>query len=443
MKKLVFILMFILFGCASFSATLEQGKLSNGLEYRIYKKSEIPLISLNIKIRAGSVFDELGKYGEAYILGKSLENCDSPKYKADRLRFIFDKYGVVSSVSIDKGYITISATALEENITPLFCLMHEILNSKLDIKGIDYVKRNTINAIKSLRNDKDYLAIHAAFSNLIKEGSYSHTSLGNIGAIKRITREDLISFYKKYFNAQNMVISISGGGFTSREIKDNLKFYFSSIPKGVNFNFPPVSFKKGFNIRDVVKPDTMQSYIYFAFPAFKYDTKNYYASKLLAFILGGNLSSFLTNDIRTKHGFAYSVFSFVYKLPRKSIFVIGLQTQNKFTLNAVERVFEDITSFDRYITKSNLEFAKSYIEGRTPIGLQLPQSIAASLSSGYMLGIKGLPWEYEVKKIKTVTIGDLKDAARILFSKDVSIGIVSYKNFSSDIKRIAKRYGFR
>ena len=440
---MVLIVMFLYIPVVSLASSLIEGKLKNGLHYRIYEKSNIPIISVNIKIKAGSVFDERGKYGEAYIVGNSLENCDSPKYKADRLRLIFDKYGVESSVSVSKGFITIRATATVENITPLFCLMHEILHSKFDEKGIEYVKRNTINSIKALKNNKDYLSIHAAFTSLIKNGSYAHTSLGTLKGVENIRRRDVLAFYKKFFNAQNMVISISGGGFTKDDIVQNIEFYFSNIPKGKKAEFPEVEFNSGLHLKDIVKPQTKQSYIYFAFPGYRYGTDEYYASKILAYILGGSLSSYLMKDIRTKRGYAYSVFSFVYKLPKYSVFVIGLQTQNKFTLNAIKEIFKDIRNYKAYITEENLKLVKSHMKGSIPIGLELPQSIAESLSSGYFLNVKGLPWEYELKRIESVSLKDLKRVAKGLFSKTVSIGIVSYKDFSPEVSSIANSYGFK
>ena len=442
-KRVVFaVILIFTFSLTSFGSNLIEGKLKNGLTYRIYKKSDLPIVSVNVKVKAGSVFDEKNKFGEAYVVGNALENCDSPKYKAKKLRFLFDKYGVESSVSVGKGYITITATALNKNIVPLFCLLHEILNSRFNQKGIDYVKRNTINAIKSLKNDKDYLAIHSAFVSLIKENTYSHTSLGTVQDVKNISRNDVVSFFDKYFNASNMVISISGG-FSEADIKKYIKYYFSSFKKGEKVEFPKIDFNSGLHIRDVVKPDTEQSYIYFAFPGFEYGTREYFASKLLAFTLGGNLNSYLTKDIRTRHGYAYSVFSFVYRLPEKSVFVVGLQTQNKFTLSAINEVFKDIKSINAYATNENLKLSKDYMEGSLPIALQTPQSIANALSDGYFLNIKGLPWEFDLEQMKKVSLKDLKQAAESIFSNTVSIGIVSYKDFTKSIESIAKKYGYR
>ena len=443
MKRLFFaVVLLLVFSLTSFGSTLIEGKLKNGIAYRIYKKSDLPIISVNIKIKAGSVFDRKRKFGEAYIVGNALENCNSPKYKADRLRFLFDRYGIESAISVNKGYITISATALNKNITPLFCLLHEILNSRFDKKGIDYVKRNTANSIKSLKSDKDYLAIHSAFVSLIRESTYNHTSLGTITGVRNVTRENVVNFFKKYFNASNMVISISGG-VSNNSLKKYIEFYFSSVKKGKKAKFPLIDFNRGLHIKDIIKPDTKQSYIYFVFPGFEYGTREYFASKLLAFILGGNLNSYLTKDIRTKHGYAYSVFSFVYRLPKKSVFVIGLQTQNKFTLNAIEEVFKDIKNFDSYATNENLKLSKDYAEGSIPIALQTPQAIANALSDGYFLNVKGLPWEFNVEQIKNVSLKNLKKTAESIFLNTVSIGIVSYRDFSKSIEGIAKKYGYR
>ncbi len=444
MRKLIFAVLFVILSLQlSHASNLIEGKLKNGLAYRIYLKSNLPIVGVNIKVKAGSVFDPKGKFGLAYVVGHSLENCDTPMLTAEKLREMFDKYGIESSVRVSKGFIDINFVGLSENLDRIFCIINEIMNSKFDEKGIDFVRRDALNSVYSLKNDKDYLSIHAAFVGLIKQKSINHTSIGEISTLQKIKRDDVVRFFKTYFKPNNMVISISGGGFDPKEAIEEIELYFSKLKEGKNEEFEKPIFRKGLHISDIIKPQTKQSYIYFAFPSFGCCLKEYYATLILGRILGGGLDSVLMKDIRTKHGYAYSSFAFNYRLPKGGVFVIGLQTENKFTLKAIERVFTDIKGIDKFITPKSVALAKDYFSGSIPISLQRPEAIAAYLSDAYFKGINSLPWIHFEKKIKDISVDDVKSVAHKIFSGSVSIGIVSYKDFSQKIEEIARQYGYR
>ncbi len=439
MKKIVMIIILILASFSySYAGNLYKGRLSNGLGYVIYKTKDLPIISVDIKIKAGSYFDK--KFGEANVLANSLDSCSTEKLTADEFRDMVDALGGRISSSASKQYMDITAKFPLSKADRMFCLLSEMFKSKFDKKNFDFVKKEAIDRIKSLQNDNDYLAIHSAFVNLLPQIAYSHTSLGTLKGIRSIKRQDVIGFFHRYFNTDNMVISVSGGGFKESSIADMIKNHFSFLKKGKSYDFKPVKFNKGLFVKDRIR-NVKQSYIYMAFPAFSENNRLHYAAKILAFILGGNLDSVLAKDVRTKHGYAYSVFAFNYQMKTGGIFVVGLQTQNIFTTDAIKRVFDDIKNIDKFITDDRVEDAKRYLTGLNEIRLQSSLAVASALSDSYMSGIKELPWVHFRKNIYKVSKSDVKEAAKKIF-RSVSIGIVSDKNYKKEIVKIAKEYGY-
>ncbi len=440
MKKIVITLIIILMvPLYSYAENFYEAQLPNGLYYKIYKINDLPIISVDIKIKAGSYFDK--KFGEANVLANCLDSCATKQLTANEFRDMVDALGGRISSSASKEYIDITAKFPLAKADRMFCLLSEMLKSKFDKKNFRFVKREDIDSVRSLQNDKDYLAIHGAFVNLIEQSSYSHTSLGTINGIKSLTRQDILKFFKRYFNTNNMVISVSGGKFKTNEIADMIKYHFSFLKKGDKAKLRPVAFNRSLFVKDIIRSQAKQSYIYMAFPAFQSTNRMHYAAKILAFILGGNLDSVLAKDIRTKHGYAYSVFAFNYQMKKGGIFVIGLQTQNVFTTDAIKRVFEDVKNINKFITSKRIEDAKRYLTGRNEIALQSSLSVASALSSSYMLGVKELPWIYFKKNIDSISKEDVLRAATMIF-KSVSIGMVSSRNYKKEIVNMAKTYGY-
>ncbi len=439
-KVLFFVAIFLAFSCVSYSnSELYQGKLKNGLVYRIYESSQLPIISINIKIKAGSYFDK--KFGESSVLSNCLESCSKKNLDAERFREMVDMAGGKISVSSSKEYIDIDAKFPLSKAEKAFCLLSEMFKSDFDDKkNFQFSKREPYDYLKSLQNDKDYLAIHAAFVNLIKQQAYSHTSLGSFEGLKSIKNDDVREFFLKHVGANNAVLSVSGGIKDKKQIEKLIKRYFSSLRKSDKSIYEPVKFFNKSHIENIVK-HTNQSYVYMAFRSFSDKDKRHYAAKILAFILGGNLNSILAKDVRTKHGYAYSVFAFNYGLTNGGMFVVGFQTQNKFTLKALNLVFEDIKNIDKFITKKRVDDAKRYLIGKNSISMQSSISVAHALSYGYMLGDKVLPWEQFRKNIDMVTKDDVINVANSIFNH-VSVGIVSEKNYKNEIKKLIDKYGY-
>lgn len=439
MKRIVAVLtVFVMFCVSSSASTLYENTLDNGLRYRIYSAGTLPIISVNIKVKAGSYFDK--KFGEAAVLASSMDSCSTKDLASEQFRDMVDAAGGRIGVLASKEYIDISAKFPLSQYDRMFYLLSEMFRSRFDKKNFNFVKKNAVNRVESLKSDNDYLSLHAAFAGLIRQPEYYHTSLGRVKSIRSISVNDISVFFKNYFTTENMVISISGGQLKKDKIEHAIKRYFSFLKRGKSYDFEPLAFKKGLFVKDIIKP-VKQSYIYLAFPSFSGTDRRYYAAKILSFIMGGNLSSVLAQDIRTKHGYSYSVFAFNYELNRGGVFVIGLQTQNRFTLDAVRRIFEDIKNIDGFITPKRIEDAKRYLIGKNEIALQNSSSMADSLSLAYMLNISKLPWVHFRKNIDAVKPDDVTGAAKYIFS-NVSIGIVSNKNYKDDISKIAKEYGY-
>ena len=218
-----------------------------------------------------------------------------------------------------------------------------------------------------------------------------------------------------------------------------IKEYFSFLHKTDGAELGELKFNKANHVFSSVK-NVKQSYIYISFPSVGLMSRYRYDVKVMSFIFGGGLQSILSEDIRKKRGYAYSVFSLNYSLKNDGIFVIGLQTQNKYTLKAIDAIFYDIANVEQLINDHRVELAKRFIIGSMPIGLQSSLSVAGKLSDIYTHNIDELPWIYDEEHIQDVSLQDVKFIAQKIFAGNISIGVVSNKDYTKDINAIVKKY---
>jgi|GEM_PF-2798758 len=441
MKKLFLLVIMFFVSSVAYAETphILKSQLSNGLRYLVYKSSSVPVVAVDIKIKAGSYFDPPYRFGLAKVTAQCLESCGTKDMSSDGMRKIIDKNGIKVSVRTSKEYTDIHAESISSQMKTLFYILSQMLKPRFNKSDFENVKREAIHDVRSLKNSYDYTAIHSSFINLIDGNNYSHSSVGNIKYIKKIAIKDVRSFYNRYYSANNIIISVAGGGFSISSADHYIKEYFSFLHKTDGVELGKLKFNKVNRITSTVK-NVKQSYIYISFPSVGLMSRYIYDVKVMSFIFGGGLQSVLSEDIRKKRGYAYSVFSLNYSLKNGGVFVIGLQTQNKYTLKAIDAIFYDIANVEQFINNHRVELAKRFIIGSMPIGLQKSLSVAAKLSDMYTRNIDELPWIYDEKHIQDVNFQDVKFIAQKIFTGNISIGIVSNKDYTKDINAIVKKY---
>jgi zinc protease len=128
---------------------------------------------------------------------------------------------------------------------------------------------------------------------------------------------------------------------------------------------------------------------------------------------GGGFVSRLTDEIRTKRGLSYSVYSYFYPLREPGPFIIGLQTANSQTkqaLTVARRVLTDFTEHGP--TEAELIAAKKNLTGGFPLRIDSSRKIAEYLT---VIGFYQLPLTYLddfIPRVEAVTAEQIRDAFR-------------------------------
>ncbi len=426
MKKFTFIF-FVLFFCINlFSQNILIKKSSIGLTYSIYKVNS-RVSAINVLVRAGSIYDPKGKYGVANFLAVMLKKGGTLKYSSDKLLNSLDKYGIELFSSASKDFITIGMKFINDYKPQALEIFKEILfHPAFNYNEFLAVKKEMIGQIKSLQNNNDYLAIHEGFVKLLKDPDFSHTTTGTIKDVQGITIKDLKDFYKKYFVPKNMIVSFCGD-FSESEVKKFIDKNFDFKGRDIKFKSPLKKLEFTDKSEKIYyKKPLKQSYIYILFPSQGYFGKDYYAIKVLSFILGGNLTSILPIKIRKEKGLAYSIFSTNYSMVEGGVFVIGLETENKNCNIAIKTILDVLRELkEKGISKKQIENAKNFFEGSIYIGLQSSYALASSISNGIYFKKKMPPWEYDVKMIKKITNKQVNNVMKEIFNeKRMIISIV-------------------
>ena len=268
---------------------------------------ELPLVSINVMIRAGSYLDPVGKEGRAGFTGFLLTHGGTKSKTAEeleeRLAFLAAQMG--SSIGGDSGSIGINL--LSKDLAEGLAILREVLTEpRFQQDKLDLQREQSIQGMKQ-RND-DSSSIEARESEYLSYGTNFWASREPTEkSVKSIERADLEAFHKQWIHPGNFVVAASGD-FEREAMIASLEKLFSDWPfKGDIAPAVPTNTAMASPGVYLVNKDVNQGRVSLILPGVKRDDPDYPAIIVMNDILGGGgFTSRLVNRIRSDEGLAYS-----------------------------------------------------------------------------------------------------------------------------------------
>ena len=391
--------------------------LPNGIIFLVAEKHNVPLVTVNICVKAGTLVEPSKKAGLANMTAMLL--TEGTKFRTSlQISEAIDFIGASLSSSGGNDYINVSLAILKKDVEQGFEILADILQNPVFPKEeVQKLKQRIVGMIRVNQEDPNYVADIAFKKALFGETHpYGRPLLGTEGSVQALNRKDAVDFHKLHYKPDQTIIAIVGD-ITVEEAKQLLSKYLSNW-KAIDIQSPPlptVFQKKSHEENKVIKidRDLKQVTIILGHKGIARDNPDYFPVSVMNYVLGsGGFSSRLMDSIRDNMGLVYSIYSYfsVSKLPGS--FTINLQTANTNANLAIKETLKQLNKIkSKGITDQELADAKSYLTGSFPLRLETNSSIADVLIAMeyYNLGMDYLDKYPEY--INSVTKEDIKKAA--------------------------------
>ena len=153
------------------------------------------------------------------------------------------------------------------------------------------------------------MSIEHVFKLCFKDHPLEHMTIGTEKHILNFDRNQIYNYYKKFYNTNNMYLSICGK--YPKNITKILLKYFNKVNQNSKHHneIPTTKLPKQTMPRiKVIKKDKEQVTIAIGFPTYDlYDVKNSTIVKIIANILGGGTNSRLYEEVREKAALCYTI----------------------------------------------------------------------------------------------------------------------------------------
>jgi zinc protease len=229
------------------------------------------------------------------------------------------------------------------------------------------------------------------------------------------------AFYQKHIHPNNAVLLVMGD-FKVEDMMTQIQERFGSWERGDLDPDPstPVTFTAKGKIRVVHKPDATQAFIHLNHWARPCDHPDFYAYRLMNYILGGGgFTSRLMQSVRSQEGKTYGIRSTYTANTDYGTLTIQTATRNQeflSTYQLIRSVLSDLV--EQGITPAELHKAQAYYAGAIPLQLETPDTIAQKVLTGALNGFTLEDLSQEVNRLKRVQVSDVNRVIKQYLNPD-------------------------
>ena len=196
-------------------------------------RTDSPLVSFRILFQTGAAQDPDGHEGVAALTAAMLTKGGTKAMSYDDV--VEELFPMAASVNaqVDKEMTVFHGSTHVDNLDRYYGLLRAML-LKPGWREDDFrrVKDEAMNFLRiQLRsNNEEELGKEFLYLNVYKDHPYGHQSAGTLAALRKLTVDDLKSFYADNYRQGSLVIGLAGGypeGFLER-----VKADFARLPEG-------------------------------------------------------------------------------------------------------------------------------------------------------------------------------------------------------------------
>jgi zinc protease len=422
---------------------VKEKKLSNGLTVAVVERKNVPLVTVQLLVKAGAESEGMEKAGLANMTASLLTKGTATRSATDiaeQIEFLGGSIDTGAGWNNSVVFVNVMADKLDQ---ALAIMSDVVLNPKFDQKEIDLLKSQTLDGLTYNLTQPGFLANYVAAKYSFNE----HPAGGTPDSINSLRRDDFANFHRKNYVPQNSVL-IFTGDISAEKANELAQKYFgdwkntgeASARGNVRAANKAAADETVRRILVLDLPNSGQAAVSYAknLESSGRTSNAYYPASVLNSLLGGGYSSRLNQEIRIKRGLSYGAgSSFAWRLAGSN-FGTRTQTKNESAAEVAELVIAEINKLSEgEITEAELNPRKLVLTGGFGRNLETNAGLAAAIADLYSFGIPASELNNYMKSVQSVSDAQIKSFAGSNLKGGDIIIVGDYNVFKDDL---AKRF---
>jgi predicted Zn-dependent peptidase len=396
--------------------TIEISKLANGMTVVTDHMPHLESAALGVWVKAGSRNENRDQHGIAHLLEhmafKGTKNRSALGI-AEEIESVGGELNAATSVETTAYY----ARVLSSEVNHAADILHDILaNSVFDEQELQREKHVILQEIGAALDAPDDLVFDhfqsTAFGNNQPIG---RPILGTPETVSDFTTSQIRDYLSDHYHGPNMVLSAAGSVDHASLLKQ-AENTFAHFPDSPVEEASEASYVGG-EVR--LEDDFQEAQIILGFEGRAYHVKDFYASQLLATILGGGMSSRLFQEIRERHGLCYSISAFHWGFSDTGVFGIHAATGQEDLQELVTLTLTELQRASETIKQSELDRARAQIRAGLLMAMESPAARAGQIARQILLFGRQIPNEELMERLDALSVERVRDLAGRIFQESV------------------------
>lgn len=402
---------------ATINPSYNKTTLANGIRVITEEIPSVKSASVGIWINTGSRNETDATSGISHFIEHMMFK-GTKKRNFLQIAQSLESVGGYMNAFTSKEHTCYYARVLDEYVENAVDVLSDIVqHSIFPVKEMEKEKTVVLEEIKRSEDDPDDL-VHEYFEkHLFGNHPFARPIIGTAENVSNFSQDDLFAYTKKFYANENIILAAAGNIKHAQIVTLAEKYLSQKKKSGEKFRTYAETKAKN-NSKEYSKP-IQQTHLCTGTIAFSVKNKMRYPALVMNSVLGDGMSSRLFQQIREKHGLAYSVYSFLGLMKETGSFGIYVGTDKNSVTKALDLSFEELHKMKtKSLAKSELQRAKAQLKGSMLMSLESTSNRMMRLGNGELYFGEYTPLDSIVKNIDAVTVDHVQAVAQQLFDTE-------------------------
>lgn len=257
--------------------------------------------TVQIFVKAGSIYENRKTNGISHFLEhmffKGGKKYTTPSSVAIAVESFGGEFNAYTGEEIASYYVKCPPAHAHKALDVLSDMM---IHAQFPTDELEREKLVVVQEIKMYEDNPQALVSEKRNARYTGDNPYGRSILGPEQNVMSFTREDLYAHQQALYTKDNLILVIAGKIENQESLSLAIGELFAELPASKKSGPTPYQRVLPSSQIDFFDKKTEQNHLIIAAPTFDYTHERKYAAKILATILGGNMSSRLFQNIREK-----------------------------------------------------------------------------------------------------------------------------------------------
>jgi predicted Zn-dependent peptidase len=395
---------------------IEVSSLGNGIRLITETMPYVRSVAIGVWMGTGSRQEASEENGISHFI-EHMVFKGTPSRSAEDIARSVDSIGGHLDAFTAKEMVSFNAKVLDEHVPRVLDILSDlVLHPLFDEADIVKEKGVVLEELKMEADSPEYL-VHDVFSSSFwKDHPLGKPILGTRETVKRLSKEKIEGYYRKFYVPSNIIITAAGNLQHAQLLQLVGERFEGMAPNGgVPASSVPSTHAR-LNLRH--KKSLEQVHLTMGVPGYPMLDEKRYAYSVLNTVLGGGMSSRLFQNIREKRGLAYAVFSEITAYRDTGCLSVYAGTSSESTREVIRLILEEFSRLKQEpVPEEELRRAKDNLTGSLLLGLESTPSRMANLARQFLYFGRFFTMDELGARIEQVTADEVQRTAQDFFDQ--------------------------